>query len=186
MKPCVSPDRLELFVLSESHSVADFQDVSDHLAVCSDCQFIVDELRTLYGCIHNVDKAVVKKMTTDVFKTTANLPLVREIVLKPVIYQQSKDRPYHLAAQGSTEPRHVLIQSYVDQQNEVVGRVMHDRVSETISLYLISDLLSNKIPQIVIENAGVTITGDRSGKTILENVQIDDLKTSYIKIKINT
>jgi len=122
---CISENKIEQYVLS---SINFSEKDIFHILVCDRCRDIYESLKALYEDLN------IEIENELVFNSAERI-----VILKPIISKTASDSyNYNLAAQSEMDQQKFNVQHLYNQKEDIIGRVLREKATGVVSLYLLS------------------------------------------------
>ncbi|MFO7889573.1 MAG: hypothetical protein R6V04_04465 [bacterium] len=181
MKSCESTEYLEKYVLGLLNAEASKQ-VGSHIAKCTECRKKVKTIKQYYEEVQSVSDLDIDTCLSQV-NQKMQVYTLHDIPLYPIKTAKKSNTTYLLAADD--QPcRHVTVQSYTNENEDLLARILQDNQTGEVTLFLISETEDPWEEAILeIEDSNKTFVLQKDGKVILSDIDIDELiyKTLYLK-----
>jgi len=131
---CFDENYLEKIVMGEEGIR---ENEKEHLFACDRCR----ERFLFFTQLHQ-EFSVFEEIVLDkqVHRLVRNVRLQSHIILKPIRSASSQKKyPYKLAAKSSESVDKFIVNSFSNMQQGIVGRVLYDRKTAEVSLFLIAE-----------------------------------------------
>lgn len=181
MNSCESTECLEKYVLGDLPD-KDKKRIESHIKECVLCRKNVRSIKQYYKELQTVSDKDIEKCLYEVRKRikTDNM---HHIPLYPLKTKNNPDTPYLLAADDQT-CRYVTVQSFANEDENILARILQDNKTGEITLYLISEAEEPwEETMLEIEDSEKTFILQKDGKALLDDINLDELihKTLYLK-----
>jgi len=186
---CPYSRKLEPFILKKTHSVAEYDEILDHLNHCDSCKNHFRELRTIYNYLNAELKKPINnycfKILMEIEKDKIS---ISNVLLKPQLLDEMPGERHFTAELVFDESDHHNSESDFDNElplhkDEVLIRVLQSKDTNDTTLYLYSNdiRLCQKVV-FVIPKSNITRQSNDIGKIELGEFNVDNFQNLEIMI----
>ena len=187
MKLCRNEHLLSAFALERLADPQMREAVSAHLRHCALCRDFVDERRILEAFFKEPPSGRVDRLAARVMASIKTEPSDAALIFSPLAQCCEAPSVFRLAADDARPVGSSVLESYANEERDIVLRLMHDLQHNVYSLHLVGkDVSAYKDAMLAIPGSEKRYLFDERGQIRLEKDMAELVKSRRLTLRSST